>query len=104
MKKFLERTESQVESLKISILIVTILQHGQLDKKAWRSFRLETVISWEVGLALQEIRTLRWPKSMPWHDGERKEFRFENGYIISVSQSLQVLMVIKTNLVGTCDY
>ena len=26
----------------------------------------------------------KWPKSMPWHDGERKEFRLENGYIISL--------------------
>ena len=26
----------------------------------------------------------KWPKSETWHDGVRKEFRFENGYIISL--------------------
>jgi len=26
----------------------------------------------------------KWPKSETWYDGVRKEFRFENGYIISL--------------------
>lgn len=26
----------------------------------------------------------KWPESTEWHDGERKEFRFDNGYIISL--------------------
>lgn len=26
----------------------------------------------------------KWPKSQPWHDGERKEFHLDTGYIISL--------------------
>lgn len=26
----------------------------------------------------------KWPKSVPWHDGERKHWSFDNGYQISL--------------------
>jgi hypothetical protein len=26
----------------------------------------------------------KWPKSVPWHDGERKHWKFDNGYEISL--------------------